>query len=126
MACAVLARGVPEEALLLEVRSRNTYENLENSLALLRDTSLLPGLSAVILLSCPWHMARVLLLPRHLLPSSIRLLCCLHQEACTESTWTESPDCRRFIQGELRLFARITARGRASPNHFASGLDLPG
>jgi uncharacterized SAM-binding protein YcdF (DUF218 family) len=111
MACEILARGVPEEAILLEVRSRNTYENVKNSLALLRDAGVLPNVSAVMLVSCPWHMGRVLLLARHLVPSSIRLLCCPHQESCTESTWIDSPDCRRFVQDELRLLARITGKG---------------
>jgi uncharacterized SAM-binding protein YcdF (DUF218 family) len=111
MACEVLARGVPKEALLLEVSSRNTYENVKNSLTLLQDAGLLPELSAVLLVSCPWHMRRVLLLTRHVFPSSIRLLCCPHQESCTESTWIDSPDCRRFVQDELRLLARITGKG---------------
>src|SRR5260370_848585 len=39
MAREVLALGVPEEAVLREVHSRNTYENVENSLALRRSAA---------------------------------------------------------------------------------------
>ncbi len=42
MARKLIALGVPEEALLLEARSRNTHENVKNALALLRDAGLLP------------------------------------------------------------------------------------
>jgi uncharacterized SAM-binding protein YcdF (DUF218 family) len=107
MAREVLALGVPGEAVLLEVRSRNTNENVATSLTLLREAGLLPMISAVLLVSCPWHMRRVLLLARHVFPSSVRLLCCPHQESCTESNWSRSPDCRRFVQDELRLLGRL-------------------
>lgn len=110
MARELIALGVPEEALLLEALSRNTHENVKNALALLRDAGLLPKISAVLLVSCPWHMRRVLLLARHVFPASIRLLCCPHQESCTESTWPHSLDCRRFIQDELRLLARTAGK----------------
>jgi uncharacterized SAM-binding protein YcdF (DUF218 family) len=108
MASEARALGVPEEAVLVETRSRNTYENVANALALLRDSGLLPGVGVVLLVSCPWHMRRVLLLARHALPPSIRLLCCPHQECCTEDTWLQSTDCRRFVSDELRLPARLT------------------
>jgi uncharacterized SAM-binding protein YcdF (DUF218 family) len=105
-----LARGVPEDVVLLEVRSRNTYENIDNSLALLRDSGLLPAVTVMLLVSCPWHMKRILVLARLLFPPFVRLLCCPHQESCTELTWADSPDCRRFVQDELRLLARLDRR----------------
>jgi uncharacterized SAM-binding protein YcdF (DUF218 family) len=108
MASEALALGVPPEAVLVEPRSQNTYENVKNSLALLREQYLLPNIGVMLLVSCPWHMRRVLLLSKHLFPPSIRLLCCPHQERCTESTWHDSVDCRRFVRDELRLLARLT------------------
>jgi uncharacterized SAM-binding protein YcdF (DUF218 family) len=53
MAGAAFALGVPREAVLVETPSRNTYENVRNSLALLRDTGLLGGVGVVLLVSCP-------------------------------------------------------------------------
>ncbi|HYT87566.1 MAG TPA: YdcF family protein [Gemmataceae bacterium] len=108
MASEALGLGVPAEVVLLELRSRNTYENVENSLALLREMGLLSGVSVVLLVSWPWHTRRVLLLARHVFPSEIRLLCAPHQESCTERTWSHSVDCRRFVRDELRLLARLT------------------
>ena len=110
MAREIFALGVPQAAVLLEVRSRNTYENVVNSLALLRDAGLLPEIATVLLVSCPWHMQRVRLLARHVFPSSIHFLCCPHHESCTETTWPLSLDCRRFVQDELRLLARIARK----------------
>jgi uncharacterized SAM-binding protein YcdF (DUF218 family) len=110
MAREVFALGVPEAAILVEVRSRNTFENVVNSLALLHDAGLLPEIATVLLVSCPWHMQRVRLLARHVFPSSIHFLSCPHQESCTETTWPLSLDCRRFVEDELRLLARIARK----------------
>lgn len=108
MAREALALGVPDDAVLREVRSRNTYENVVLSLALLRDRGLVPGLGTVLLVSCPWHMRRVLLLARHVFPRSVRLLCCPHAESCTERTWADSAECRRHVENELWLLERLT------------------
>jgi hypothetical protein len=107
MARQARALGVPEGAILLERTSRSTYDNVRNALALLREGGLLPGVRTMLLVSCPWHMRRVLLLARYIFPSEVRLLCCPHQECCTEQTWPGSPECRGFIRAELRLLARL-------------------
>jgi uncharacterized SAM-binding protein YcdF (DUF218 family) len=110
MASEALALGVPQEAILVETESRNTYENLRNTLVLLQDKNLLAAAGVVLLVSCPWHMRRVLLLARHVLPPSLHLLCCPHQEFCTEETWASSPACRRLVENELFLLAGLTGR----------------
>ncbi|PZS24115.1 MAG: hypothetical protein DLM54_00130 [Acidimicrobiales bacterium] len=51
----LLARGVPESDLLREVEGRNTYESLAATAAFLHQR----GISQVVLVSDPFHMARV-------------------------------------------------------------------
>ena len=55
-----LASGLPEAALLLEPRSRNTWENAEESARLLRRR----GLRRVVLVSDRAHLPRAALLFR--------------------------------------------------------------
>src|SRR5579885_1289121 len=97
MASVALALGVPESALLLETRSRNTFQNAAYSLEALRDAGLLGGISAVLLVSCPWHMRRVLLVTRQTFPPRVRLLCCPHAGRCTEGAWELTEDCRQAV-----------------------------
>jgi uncharacterized SAM-binding protein YcdF (DUF218 family) len=57
---AALALGVPEAALLIEARSRNTFENARETARLLK----LHGLSSVLLVSHRAHLPRAILMFR--------------------------------------------------------------
>ena len=57
-----LKEGVPEEAILIETRSRTTWENLAQARNLMQER----GLRRVIVVSDPLHMARALRLSRGL------------------------------------------------------------
>src|SRR5262249_21560281 len=95
--------GVPEDALLLESSSRNTFENARYSKEVLREKGLLEALSTVLLVSCPWHMRRVFLVTRREFPPPLRLLSCPHAESCTQETWELSPECRQAVRVESQL-----------------------
>ena len=56
LARALVARGVPESALLLEADSQNTLENARFTARLLAPL----GLVRVGLVSCDWHLPRAL------------------------------------------------------------------
>jgi uncharacterized SAM-binding protein YcdF (DUF218 family) len=56
LAAALVARGVPESALLREEQSRNTLENARCTRALLA----LAGRTRIGLVSCDWHLPRAL------------------------------------------------------------------
>jgi uncharacterized SAM-binding protein YcdF (DUF218 family) len=60
MRCAALAMGVPEAALLVEARSRNTFENARETAGLLRSR----GLRSVLLVSHRVHLPRAVLMFR--------------------------------------------------------------
>jgi uncharacterized SAM-binding protein YcdF (DUF218 family) len=111
MALVARESGVPEEYLLLEEASTNTFENAGRSLHLLRERGLLDELTTILLVSCPWHMRRVFVVTRQTFPARIRLLACPHDEGCTEATWRDSPDCRRCVAAELQLLERFTRAG---------------
>ena len=57
-----LRHDVPDSAILIESRSRNTQENLEQARALMQQH----GLHRVIVVSDPLHMSRALRLSRQL------------------------------------------------------------
>ncbi len=56
MADLLIGLGVPQQALLLEPASRNTYENAVFSAQILRDE----GISEVLLVTSAWHMRRAI------------------------------------------------------------------
>jgi vancomycin permeability regulator SanA len=107
MARVSMELGVPANDILLEAHAGNTVENVTNSVELLRESCSLEALSAVMLISCPWHMARVRLLARRSFPSAVRLLCCPHQESWTAGSWATSREGRACVLSELRLFSRL-------------------
>jgi uncharacterized SAM-binding protein YcdF (DUF218 family) len=109
-----LQLGVPEGALLLGTRSRNTFENAHYTRVVLREKGLLEGLSAVLLVSCPWHMRRVVLVTRREFPPPVRLLSCPHADSCTRETWELSPACRQTVRFEYQLLRRFIEQGLLS------------
>jgi uncharacterized SAM-binding protein YcdF (DUF218 family) len=106
--------GVPEEAMLHETRSRNTFENAALSLAILRDRQLLDDRATLILVSCPWHMRRVVLTVRHVFPAAVRLLACPHEGRCSASDWRDDPECRAAVMGEYHFLNELLAAGLLS------------
>jgi hypothetical protein len=113
MAAVAQSLGVPREALLLEAQSRTTVENLSLSVSLLDRQNLLDSIRAVHLVSCPWHMRRVLHLASIAFGPSVSLLASPHEESCTASTWASSAECRKWVLAELRLVMPLL--GRKSP-----------
>jgi uncharacterized SAM-binding protein YcdF (DUF218 family) len=111
MAEVLVAAGVPRERLLLEPESRNTFENVERTVAMLQREGLLTDLQTVPLVSCPWHMRRGYVTARKRFPAHVRLLCCPHDEGCTESGWQESAECRARVAAERTLLARFRENG---------------
>lgn len=108
--------GVPEEAMLLETRSRNTFENAELSLALLRDRRLLADRATVLLVSCPWHMRRVVLTVRQVFPEGVRLRACPHEGRCSAADWRDDPECRAAVMGEYHFLNALIAAGLLPAN----------
>ena len=80
-----------------------TVENLSFAVSLLARQILLDTIRTVHLVSCPWHMRRVLHLASVGLGPGVRLLASPHEEGCTESTWASSVECRKRFLAELRL-----------------------
>jgi uncharacterized SAM-binding protein YcdF (DUF218 family) len=107
MAAVAKASGVPPEALLLEAQSRTTVENLSCAVSLLARQNLLDTIRTVHLVSCPWHMRRVLHFARAAFGPTVSLLASPHEESCTESTWASSAECRKRVLSELRLVKHL-------------------
>ena len=104
------ACGVPSEVLLLSPKSRTTVENLSFAVSLLARQTLLDTLRAIHLVSCPWHMRRVLHLANVAFGPGVRLLASPQEESCTASTWASSAECRKRVLAELRLVKSLLRR----------------
>ncbi|MBX9625665.1 MAG: YdcF family protein [Gemmataceae bacterium] len=107
MAGVVAGRGVPPGAVLLDHHARTTTQNVANARAILDADGRGAGLTAVLLVSCPWHMGRTRLLARRAFPASVRLLCCPHDDECTADRWIESVECCRLVAAEVALMTRL-------------------
>jgi uncharacterized SAM-binding protein YcdF (DUF218 family) len=111
MAHIAVGMGVPRSAILVEPYSRNTFENAICSRVVLAEADLLDALSRVILVSCPWHMGRVVRVMRTTFPASIEFLCCPQEEDCTADTWQTSDECRKRILAEAELLDNLIRAG---------------
>src|SRR5262245_54114396 len=87
MAAVAESCGGPAEARLLETKAGTTVENVSFAGSLLPGQNLLHTIRTVHLVSCPWHMRRVLHLARVAFGPAVSLLASPHEESCTESTW---------------------------------------
>jgi hypothetical protein len=111
MADVAVGQGVPKEALLLEDRSRTTWENARFSLELLRGSRRLAGLRVVLLVSAGWHLRRALRLVGLAFPPSVRLVCCAAPGGCTAADWATRDDWRRLVQQEWLLYQALLGPG---------------
>jgi uncharacterized SAM-binding protein YcdF (DUF218 family) len=103
MAKVLSDHGIPQSAMLLEVTSRNTVENVRNSLHMLDEKNLLTEPFKILLVSCPWHMRRIFEISKRIFPLGTGLVSAPHSECCTATNWSTSPICRSRVQNELRL-----------------------
>jgi uncharacterized SAM-binding protein YcdF (DUF218 family) len=109
MRSLLLARGVAEEAVLVEPRARSTLENVLFSLPHLR------GVRALALATKPAHMRRAAMTVRRHLPGT-RLLCLpAPLPDCGRTNWWTRPGWRRTVADELAAIARYAARGDIAP-----------
>ncbi len=111
MAEVARALGVPNSAILLEPHARTTFENVAHTVTLLGELGILPRLSTLLLVSCPWHMGRVWRLARRSFSPTVRLLCCPHGERCLGHDWHVEEACRRRVEAEAELLAALIRAG---------------
>ncbi|NNM28753.1 MAG: YdcF family protein [Akkermansiaceae bacterium] len=57
-----LDKGLPESALLMETRSKTTWENLREAKPILEEN----GWKSALIVSDPWHLKRAVAMARHL------------------------------------------------------------
>ena len=116
MAEIVRELGVPDDTLLVEETSTNTFENASLSCELLQHRSLLEDLDTVLLVSAEWHMRRVLLTMQRAFPASIRLVCCPPTEGCTARTWRHTAACEQIVRAEATILRSFLDLGILGPS----------
>lgn len=103
--------GVPSRVILVEPRSKTTFENVAQTLHLLRDSGLLERPTTVLLVSCPWHMGRVVLTTGQAFPADARLLACPHEGRGKAAHWRSDPESVAAVSNEYSLLSRMIAAG---------------
>ena len=114
-------RGVPDERLLLEKASSNTFENAELSRRLLEEKGRLEEHDRLLLVTSSWHMLRVHAICKHVFPEH-ELLRCPSTECCNRDNWTRSEGCRQTVEQEVFLIDAFRGAGllpelEAPPTH---------
>ncbi len=95
----LISDGVPSDAILMEDRSRNTFENAKHTAALLRQQGLE---SARILLCCkPYHARRALMTFQSELPGA-QILVTPADGDLNRDTWMSTEHWYDIVLGELR------------------------
>lgn len=95
--------GVPRDAILVEPFSRTTAENVLCSRELLRQGDLLGLTKTMLLVSCAWHLGRIVRLMKVHFPAGIDYVACPQLEDCTQDDWQHCPECRRRVLAEAEF-----------------------
>ncbi len=108
----LLERGMPEERIILETRSVNTFQNVEFALPEIAATMDLGNITAVTAVAKWYHSRRCLMiLKRHLLPSIRYYVQSYEPEAVTRSNWHTDPYARERVLKEWRYVPKYLERG---------------
>ncbi len=95
--------GVPEEAVLSEDRSVNTFDNAYNAAAMLKES----GVPRASMLLCPkpYHARRALMTFQHAFPAARVLACPADIPALGKSNWSSTREGYLRILGEMQKCA---------------------
>jgi vancomycin permeability regulator SanA len=111
MARVAREMGVSQESILVEPFSRTTAENVIRSRELLRQGGLLDATKTILLVSCPWHLGRIVRLMKTHFPAGIEHVCCPQTEDCTQERWQECAECRRRVLAEAEFLDDLIRAG---------------
>jgi DUF218 domain len=99
-----IQRGIPEHAILLERKARNTLENFAFAKALIEREVGWQNLNRIAIAAKPFHMRRALMTARMQWPPHLRYLMLPSNapEDAAAETWWQSEHGRRLVLLELR------------------------
>ncbi len=108
----LLERGMPEDRIILETRSVNTFQNVEFALPEIAATMDLGNITAATTVAKWYHSRRCLMiLKRHLLPSIRYYVQSYEPEAVTRSNWHTDPYARERVLKKWRYVPDYLERG---------------
>jgi hypothetical protein len=106
-------RGIPERAILLERKARNTLENFVFAKTVIEREIGWQSLKSVAIAAKPFHMRRALMTARKHWPAHLRYL--MLPSAAPDDppaeTWWQSEHGRRFVLSELRAIGTYALEG---------------
>jgi hypothetical protein len=108
-----IQRGVPEQAILLERKARNTLENFILAKPIIEREVGWQNLNRVAIAAKPFHMRRALMTARMQWPAHLSYLM-LPSNAPDDppaETWWQSEHGRRFVLSELQAIGAYALKG---------------
>lgn len=109
---ALLARGVPASALLIEDRSNNTLENVVFSRNIINERFDLSKVQSIISVCKHYHARRALMTMRRHFPRHIRLISAHYASPEFDAgNWFQSTIGRRLVLSEWEKIPRYLAQG---------------
>lgn len=112
--------GIPPEKMLKETRSKNSLENVLNSLPILDREFGLPNIVTIVVIAKDYHMRRAMMTLRKHLPDHIELLAApFHnpEYGVTKATWNDQDKSRDRVLDELRRIKEYKAKGDIADLH---------
>ncbi len=108
----LLERGVPEERIILETQSVNTFQNVELALPEIAARLDLRSITAVTAVVKWYHSRRCLMILKRHLPAGIRYYVESYEpEGVARSDWNTQPYARERVLKEWRYIPKYLERG---------------
>ncbi len=100
----LMENGVPEERILCEKLSTNTFENALFTKQLLDSCDM--QVASVIVCCQAYHARRVLMTYGHVFPGVRVMIAPVETKGITKDSWVEKPESRRIVLGEVEKIGK--------------------
>jgi uncharacterized SAM-binding protein YcdF (DUF218 family) len=108
----MLTLGVPEEAIMVENESVNTFENVRKTVAIVEARFGWKNLKNVILVSAPHHLRRVKQAIAHYIPREVKITCVPDTRTdITRDNWWHTPEGQNLVYRELEKVRTYATQG---------------
>lgn len=109
----LIARGVPEEAIIEEPRAYDTIQNMTCALTEICKRTDIMQVESVTVITEPFHMKRALLLAQILLPDFIKVYGYTEGVDRQRGQWKGDERLFNCVQNEIVILKQLAAKGRA-------------
>lgn len=111
MRCVLMEHGVPESAILLDLESRSTRENMLCSALVMSRRLKLKNIRKIVLVTSQFHTKRSLALAKALLPRRFEFSVCPYIPEETKEEWLQNEENQKRLNSSVRLLKTLVDHG---------------